>query len=75
MIHDAHLDKNKTAPLSVAEYSVLLMFSTHGRCYSFAEMEMLLKKQGFIDICFQKSVANRSIITGNYNKVNQLIEH
>ncbi len=64
MIHDAHLNKNKAAPLSVAEYSVLLMFSTHGKCYSFSEMEMLLRKQGFIDICFQNTVANRSIITG-----------
>jgi hypothetical protein len=39
MIHDAHLNKEKDGPLSVAEYSVLLMFSTPGKCYSVGELE------------------------------------
>jgi hypothetical protein len=64
MIHDAHINREKDGPLSVAEYSVLLMFSTNGKCYSIGEMEDLLISEGFADIKYQKTVGNRSIITG-----------
>lgn len=64
MIHDAHINRDKNGPLSVAEYSVLLMFSTPGKCYSFGELEELLLSEGFKNIKFQKTIGNRSIITG-----------
>jgi predicted O-methyltransferase YrrM len=64
MIHDAHINEDKTGPLSVAEYSVLLMFSTHGKCYSISELKELLTGEGFKDIEFQETVGNRSIVTG-----------
>jgi hypothetical protein len=64
MIHDAHINKEKTGPLSVAEYSVLLMFSTAGKCYSFGELENLLESEGFENIKYQETIGNRSIITG-----------
>lgn len=64
MIHDAHLNKDKIGPLSVAEYSVLLMFSTTGKCYSVGELEPLLLSEGFKNIKYQKTIGNRSIITG-----------
>lgn len=64
MIHDAHINSEKNGPLSVAEYSVLLMFSTQGKCYSTGEMEKLLLSDGFVDIKFQPTIGNRSIITG-----------
>ena len=64
MIYDAHLDRDKSGPLSVAEYSVLLMFSTYGKCYSIGEMEKMLSEQGFRNIKYRKAVGNRSIITG-----------
>ena len=64
MIHDAHLNDNKTGPLSVAEYSILLMFSTYGKCYSFPEIKSLLEEEGFTGVAFQKTLSNRSIITG-----------
>lgn len=64
MIHDAHINREKNGPLSVAEYSVLLMFSTAGKCYSVGELEELFRQEGFIDIEFRKTVGNRSIITG-----------
>lgn len=34
VIHDAHLNADKTGPLPVAAYSVMLMHGTEGRCYS-----------------------------------------
>lgn len=64
VIHDAHLNHEKSGPLSVAEYSVLLMFLTEGKCYSLGEIESILSTQGFVDIHFQSTVGNRSVISG-----------
>ncbi len=64
MIHDAHINDDKNGPLSVAEYSVLLMFSTAGKCYSLGELENLLESEGFDNIKYQETIGNRSIITG-----------
>jgi 2-polyprenyl-3-methyl-5-hydroxy-6-metoxy-1,4-benzoquinol methylase len=64
IIHDAHLNAKKTGPLSVAEYSVLLMFLSEGKCYSFAEMKDLMEETGFKDIELRPTILNRSIIVG-----------
>ena len=62
IIHDAHINAAKDGPLSVAEYSVLLMFSTYGKCYSIRELEAILKKIGFVNIELKNTVLNRSVI-------------
>ena len=49
VIHDAFLNAAKDGPLHVAEYSVLLMHSTEGRCYSTGEMADYLTEAGFSD--------------------------
>jgi hypothetical protein len=64
MIHDAHIDRDKSGPLSVAEYSVLLMFSTYGKCYSISELDEIMKSVGFVNIQEIKTVGNRSIVIG-----------
>lgn len=64
IIHDAHINKNKTGPLSVAEYSVLLMFLSEGKCYSVTEMKDALEEAGFRDIEYKPTVLNRSVIIG-----------
>jgi predicted O-methyltransferase YrrM len=64
MIHDAHLNKEKSGPLSVAEYSIFLMFASYGKCYSIRELEELLLEAGFTDISLNPTIGNRSIITG-----------
>lgn len=61
-IHDAHLNQKKTGPLPVAEYSVLLMYSTEGRCYSVAEMRDVLRESGFGRTQFVHTAAHRSLI-------------
>jgi SAM-dependent methyltransferase len=61
-IHDAHLNADKSGPLHVAEYSVMLMHSTEGRCYSIAEMESYLKDAGFCETKLVPTAASRSII-------------
>ena len=47
VIHDAFLNREKTGPLHVAEYSVLLAHFTEGRCWSVGEMEAMLADSGF----------------------------
>jgi hypothetical protein len=63
VIHDAHLNADKTGPLPVAKYSALLMHSTQGRCYATSEMERYLAKAGFARMTFRATVADRSAIT------------
>ena len=63
MVHDAFLNSDKTGPLHVAEYSVLLMHSSEGRCYSVAEMEQYLSDAGFDDVGYVAGAAARGIMT------------
>jgi predicted O-methyltransferase YrrM len=63
LVHDAHVNAEKSGPLPVARYSALLMSVTEGKCYSIAEMETLLGEAGFRDMCFTPTVADRSVIT------------
>jgi cyclopropane fatty-acyl-phospholipid synthase-like methyltransferase len=63
IIHDAHLNEDKSGPLHVAEYSVMLMHSTEGRCYSVSEMRSYLQEVGFQSVRFAETAAARSVIT------------
>lgn len=63
IVHDAHLNADKTGPLPVAKYSALLMNVTEGKCYSIAEMESLLGEAGFRDFHYEPTAADRSIVT------------
>lgn len=63
IVHDAHLNADKTGPLPVAKYSALLMSVTEGKCYSIAEMERLLGAAGFVEVRYAPTVADRSVIT------------
>ena len=48
----------------MAEYSVLLMHSTEGRCYSTGEMAAYLTGAGFRDPAYRETAAARGIMTG-----------
>lgn len=63
IIHDMHLDRQKSGPLAVAEYSVILMHSTEGKCYSLGELEDLFGAIGFRDLQHRATAADRSIVT------------
>jgi SAM-dependent methyltransferase len=65
IIHDAHLNEDKSGPLHVAEYSVMLMHSTEGRCYAVAEMRDYLREAGFKNVQFIPTAAARSVITAD----------
>jgi 3-hydroxy-5-methyl-1-naphthoate 3-O-methyltransferase len=63
VLHDTHINKNKTGPVDVAEYSVLLMVLSEGKIYSVTEMKGLLEEAGFNDVEYKPTILNRSIIT------------
>ncbi len=62
VVHDCHINKEKTGPLPVANYSALLMHSTEGKCYSLGEMATYLNDAGFEWIKFEPTAADRSFI-------------
>jgi SAM-dependent methyltransferase len=63
VIHDAHLNENKSGPLPVAKYSALLMHATPGKCYAVSEMRAYLSDAGFMQVKFQETAVDRSVIT------------
>jgi len=63
VIHDAFLNAAKNGPLHVAEYSVLLMHASEGRCYSTREMERYLTDAGFRDVAYRDTTAARGVMT------------
>ena len=60
--HDAHLDADKTGPLPVAAYSVMLMHATEGQCYSVREMFDVLQAAGFVEPHHIETAADRSLV-------------
>ncbi len=62
IIHDAFLNREKTGPLHVAEYSALLMNITEGRCYGLGEIARYLAEAGFDWVEHQPTAVSRSFI-------------
>jgi 3-hydroxy-5-methyl-1-naphthoate 3-O-methyltransferase len=62
VIHDAFLNAAKDGPLHVAEYSVLLMHSSEGRCYSTREMAGYLTDAGFREPVYRDTEAARGVM-------------
>ena len=63
VVHDKHLNREKTGPLRIAEHSVFLMAATEGRYYSVSEVEEFLLGAGFVDVGFRDIVLDFSVIT------------
>jgi 3-hydroxy-5-methyl-1-naphthoate 3-O-methyltransferase len=62
LIHDRHLNREKTGPLRIAAHSVFLMAGTEGRYYSIAEIESLLGDAGFADVSYTEIILDYSVI-------------
>ncbi len=45
-----HVNATKTGPLAAAEYSVFLMRSTPGKCWSTSELTLMLQEAGFASV-------------------------
>jgi cyclopropane fatty-acyl-phospholipid synthase-like methyltransferase len=62
VVHDAFLNADKTGPIEMAAYSVLLMHVTQGRCYSLAEMGAWMQEAGFGEPTVVPSAVGRSAL-------------
>jgi SAM-dependent methyltransferase len=60
--HDTHVDADKRGPLPVAEYSVLLMHSTPGKCWSVGELTAMAEHVGFVDVEHRAAVGDRGVL-------------
>jgi 3-hydroxy-5-methyl-1-naphthoate 3-O-methyltransferase len=60
--HDTHVDADKCGPLAVAEYSVLLMHSTPGKCWSVRELAEMAEGVGFVDVEHRPAAGDRSVL-------------
>ncbi len=64
VVHDAFLNADKTGPLTIAKYSVLLMHVTQGRCYSDREISQWASEEGFERFERVPSALGRSALVG-----------
>ncbi|MCI0744631.1 MAG: methyltransferase [Verrucomicrobia subdivision 3 bacterium] len=62
VIHDMHVNADKSGPLAVAAYSAMLATITEGKCYAVSEMNDFLIKAGFREPRFSATAADRSVI-------------
>jgi len=60
--HDTHVDADKRGPLPVAEYSVLLMHSTPGKCWSVGELTTFAHSVGFVDVEHRAAAGDRGVL-------------
>jgi 3-hydroxy-5-methyl-1-naphthoate 3-O-methyltransferase len=60
--HDAHVAADKRGPLPVAEYSVLLMHSTPGKCWSVGELSAMAEQVGFVDVEHRAAAGDRGVL-------------
>jgi O-methyltransferase domain len=60
--HDTHINADKRGPLPVAEYSVLLMHSTPGKCWSTAALAEIASRVGFADVTDRPTAGDRSVL-------------
>ena len=60
--HDTHVNEAKTGSLPVAEYSVLLMHSTPGKCWSSGVLSAMLHDAGFISVAWRSTAGDRTAV-------------
>jgi 3-hydroxy-5-methyl-1-naphthoate 3-O-methyltransferase len=65
IVHDAFLNADKSGPLHVAEYSVMLMHATQGRCFGTGEIGAWAEACGFHSVQYQDTAAARGILTAS----------
>jgi hypothetical protein len=56
------MSDDKTGSLAAAEYPVLLVHSTPGRCWSTVELMEMLRDTGFGSVEFRDTTGDRSVV-------------
>ena len=67
IVHDAFLDADKTGPVAIAGYSVLLMHVCQGRCYSVAEIDQWMREAQFTPSVSIRTAVGRSALVAVKN--------
>ncbi|MGI8807290.1 MAG: methyltransferase [Acidimicrobiales bacterium] len=60
--HDAHINEDKTGPLPIARYSVLLAHATRGKCWSVSELAIFLDDAGFRKVTHREVGPDRTVL-------------
>jgi hypothetical protein len=64
VVHDMLLEEGTAIPLAAAAFSVVMLFWTHGKQYSFQEIGGMLADVGFTDIETKPAFGYFSVVTG-----------
>jgi hypothetical protein len=63
-VHEMLLADDGSGPLTTASFSMLLLFGTQGRQYTFGELRQILESAGFVDVSARAAYGYYSIVTG-----------
>ena len=63
-LHEQLLAEDGSGPVTTASFSMLMLLGTHGRQYTFAELEQILSSAGFVDIDSRATYGYYSIVSG-----------
>jgi len=64
IINDLHLNNDKQSPNFAIDHSLYLSIFTDGKCYSYKEIENMIKHAGFKKVKIEKPIAGYSVIIG-----------
>jgi acetylserotonin N-methyltransferase len=63
-LHEQLLAEDGSGPVTTAAFSMLMLFGTHGRQYTFSELEQILSSAGFVDIDSRATYGYYSVVSG-----------
>jgi hypothetical protein len=64
IVHDMLLEETTARPLAAAAFSVVMLFWTQGKQYSFEELAAMLADAGFVDIEMKPAFGYFSVVAG-----------
>jgi len=63
-LHEQLLAEDGSGPVTTASFSMLMLLGTHGRQYSFTELQQILTSAGFTDVDARPTYGYYSIVIG-----------
>jgi hypothetical protein len=63
-LHEQLLAEDGSGPVTTAAFSMLMLLGTHGRQYTFSELEQILSSAGFRDIDSRATYGYYSVVSG-----------
>jgi acetylserotonin N-methyltransferase len=63
-LHEQLLREDGSGPVTTASFSMLMLLGTHGRQYTFSELEQFLASAGFLDIHSCATYGYYSVVSG-----------